>query len=274
MITQQSQLDWIRTLHAHFSSPAVDHFFRLCNQLDTFWFSVLLVSTAWLFLNKKIGIRLLYIFLLSSIVNTFLKTYFGVPRPCQVDPSVGLLCLQSLSFPSGAAQSAAIIFGVTCVEFSSKLPRYLALGFALLLSFSRVYLGVHYPTDILGGWLVGTLLVCHYWQEKTYMKRQDRTTLTFPLIIFLFSHLQFTYQVGIIIGGTIGYYLSDRHSYQTDNLLLRFAQLFIGLFGAFLLYYHLPPLTAPSFFSAATATLWLIHLGPWLTKRLTTSFRN
>ncbi len=93
-------------------------------------------------------------------LNSALKTLFDRERP---DEQLRLIEIHSLSFPSGHAMLSAIIYLTLAVLLTRLVERrrektYL-LGTALLLSFfvglSRVFLGVHYPTDVIAGWAAG-----------------------------------------------------------------------------------------------------------------------
>ncbi len=88
-----------------------------------------------------------------------LKPWIGRIRPCKVEDLVRIVdgCAGSLSFPSNHAANAAA-FAV--FWFLWKGPRFgvLALACMTVVGFSRVYLGNHYPSDVLGGFLLGTVV--------------------------------------------------------------------------------------------------------------------
>ncbi len=94
------------------------------------------------------------------LLNELLKGFFARPRP---GLALRLTEVRSLSFPSGHAMQSAIIY-LTLAAFLARLVEGRALkvyfvAFAFLLSLvvgvSRVYLGVHYPSDVLAGWCAG-----------------------------------------------------------------------------------------------------------------------
>ncbi|MGE5196140.1 MAG: phosphatase PAP2 family protein [Anaerolineae bacterium] len=181
------QLQWIRNLQEALRSSWMDGFFKAWNFVDTAYFSIIAISLVWYLWDRRIGIRLFYILVISLVLNKLLKSLFDQPRPCQVDPLVGILCSASPGFPSGAAQTAAIFCGVVFIECRRPLYRWMALAFAFFLCFSRVYLGVHYPTDILGGLVVGSLLLVMYAKIfPLFQKIWKVAAIAFPfLLLFL-----------------------------------------------------------------------------------------
>lgn len=109
------------------------------------------------------------------LLNVILKPFFGRARP---DVALRLTEVQSLSFPSGHAMGSAIVY-LTLAALLARLvqPRGLKLyflGLAVLLTFlvgaSRVYLGVHYPTDVLAGWTVGLAWALLCWTVARYLQ--------------------------------------------------------------------------------------------------------
>ena len=105
---------------------------------------------------------------MGAVIDTRLKLLFGRPRPAVVPH---LVEVTSASFPSGHAMNSA----VACLTLAALLitgtpdrrTRVYIAGAAvvltLLIGVSRVYLGVHYPTDVIGGWMAGAAWVTACW---------------------------------------------------------------------------------------------------------------
>jgi undecaprenyl-diphosphatase len=119
-------------------------------------------SVGYLLLSRRWGAALLVTvsILGGTLISSGLKSMFDRPRPDLVPHAVEVT---SASFPSGHAMLAMITYltlGVVLAEVQPK-RRYKAyiLAWALLLSvlvgLTRVYLGVHWPTDVLAGWCIG-----------------------------------------------------------------------------------------------------------------------
>ncbi len=92
----------------------------------------------------------------SAAVTYLLKLAVARPRPFESLQITALVAESSkTSFPSGHAATSFALFASINRHFNSKVTRYLFLAFALLVAFSRVYLGVHYLSDIIFGALLG-----------------------------------------------------------------------------------------------------------------------
>ncbi|MBI5048034.1 MAG: phosphatase PAP2 family protein [Deltaproteobacteria bacterium] len=105
--------------------------------------------------DKKVLVIVIFIALMSDFTTDVLKNIIHRTRPCNALPDVRILvgCTKSFSFPSGHATN---LFAVAAY-LSYNYRRYSPLFFfmAVIIAYSRIYVGVHYPLDIAGGALVG-----------------------------------------------------------------------------------------------------------------------
>ncbi|MFZ6017016.1 MAG: glycosyltransferase family 39 protein [Nitrospirota bacterium] len=142
--------------------------------------------------RKKAGIALAITFAslaLSDWSSYILKQIFERPRPCNMLEGVHLLigCSRSYSMPSNHTANAFAFATPFYILFKERL-RYTFIIVALLVGFSRVYVGVHYPSDVLAGALLGVVLAIsvislYNWSSERF-KEKPYTTILF---IFLLS---------------------------------------------------------------------------------------
>ena len=181
-------LEWIYMLH-RLRTPALDALMRFLNFFDRQEFFFLLIPILWLCYRWQLGRKIFYLFALSALVNFGLKALFAEPRPFWTDPSVALIRVPGYSFPSGGAQSSMLIAGLIFYHWKTKWKWLVGSAYVLLISLSRVYLGVHFPLDVLGGWAVGLFLWGLYVTSFPWAIAQLKTLS--PLTILLTSSLVF-----------------------------------------------------------------------------------
>jgi undecaprenyl-diphosphatase len=115
--------------------------------------------TLYILHRRRLALSLALTLIATMLANTALKVLFQRARP---EPFYGDI-LETLSFPSGhSAFACAFYMSGAAVAAAHVRSRALhlslfaaAAAFIAVIGFSRVYLGVHYPTDVIGGWLVG-----------------------------------------------------------------------------------------------------------------------
>ena len=112
--------------------------------------------------DKRRGYYVLSVGFLGTLTNQFMKLWFRIPRPWVQDPNFTILeqareAASGYSFPSGHTQNAVGTFGALVVTTKTKLVRYIALTLAVLVPFSRMYVGVHTPADVL---VAAAIAVC------------------------------------------------------------------------------------------------------------------
>ena len=150
-------LDFIRDT---FSCKFLDYFFVGITRLSDkgiFWIILAIVLLCFK-KTRKTGICLGAVLLIGEILgNQILKKIFERPRPYTVNPSVELVIekLSSFSFPSGHSRCA--VECAIAIYANNKKWGIAAIVLAVLTCLSRIYLYVHYPTDVLAGAALGII---------------------------------------------------------------------------------------------------------------------
>lgn len=149
---------------------------------------IVVLSSAFLILTRRVRYAALLIAcgIGAAFVIVMLKDYVGRERPTLV---VALDTVRGLSFPSGHSLIASAIYPMLGILLAANLEERrlkifvfaTAAVLALLIGFTRVYLGVHYPSDVLGGWMLGLSwaivcgLVCHRLRRKRLVERRTKS---------------------------------------------------------------------------------------------------
>jgi membrane-associated phospholipid phosphatase len=127
------------------------------------WFVVMALVAGWLLRRRlrRLAIFVVVTVLGSSLLNNAVKLVVHRARPHLNDP---VAVAAGKSFPSGHSQAAIVGYGVLLAVFLPIIPRRwrpvavtVAAALALLIGFSRIALGVHYLSDVIGAYLIGTV---------------------------------------------------------------------------------------------------------------------
>lgn len=150
-------LDWFQTLH----TPVLDKFMTSVTKLGNAGIFWIILTVLFLLIPKmrKTGVVMAAALIIDLLLcNVLLKNFVARTRPYDVNTGIQLLVakLRDYSFPSG--HTAASFASATALYFAGEKKLWKpALVLACLIAVSRLYLYVHYPTDVLGGVVIGII---------------------------------------------------------------------------------------------------------------------
>ena len=167
-----------------FEGPALDVVMESATALGEVWVMALLVAllAAWTAYKErvKLAVTLALVTCSCGALNTTLKLLFQRARPTLFEK---ITAPQSYSFPSGHAMGSIVVYAMIAFVLSRlypalKWPVYaLAAVLIALIGLSRIYLGVHWPSDVLGGFLAGGALLA---TTALIVRRAPEVTKTSP----------------------------------------------------------------------------------------------
>ena len=148
--------------------PVVNEFMLAVTELGgELPFLVVAMIVFWC-VDKRKGYYVLSVGFLGTLTNHFMKLWFRVPRPWDLDPNFTIVeqareAAGGYSFPSGHTQTSLCTFGALGVTVKNRWIRFGCLAAVILVPFSRMYLGVHTPGDVLAAIAVAgmILLILH-----------------------------------------------------------------------------------------------------------------
>lgn len=174
--------DLIYNFVISFKTDYLTNFFKLISFLASTKMIILynIIIAIIVLINKKTNLLLITISSISSgVINNLVKYIIKRDRPF----GVALVNESFYSFPSGHAMISILFFGMIIYKLLENKTKYYKIFtiiisiYILLVGISRIYLGVHYVTDIIGGYLLGTIILLiltliheHYSKENRVWK--------------------------------------------------------------------------------------------------------
>ena len=219
----ESILDWGINVVLWFQqfSPTLDLPFKVLTFMGDEEFFLLLLPFVYWCLDRRTGARLAILFLFSAYLNASAKVLAGQPRPFAYDVRVRQLAeAVGGGLPSGHTQNAVVVWGYLAATFRRTWLWVLAGLLMALIPLSRIYLGVHFPTDLLGGYLIGAALLLLYlwlepaaeaWFRKKSMAWHMGAALAAPLLLMLLFLSEDGVTAGaVLMGMGVGFVLERR----------------------------------------------------------------
>ncbi len=264
-----------------FESPALTAFMQFITALGYLEFFLLFLLIFLMGINYKKGFILFMVLLWTAVVTMLAKNYFALPRPFHVDNTVQLLDGQlpdestvtfserdaegfweglptevieatrksehlEYGFPSGHTSIAIAFWGALFYLYRKKWIRGICMALMVLIPFSRLYLGVHFLADVLGGLVLGGLMlaISYYFilrpqrlqpfMNKSHLPLAVNSTAAFLILDPLFCFPLLTPRLYILpafmLGFGIGFLLVARKGFPSPNssLMHRIGRIAIG----------------------------------------------
>lgn len=190
---QYRLLIWIQSFH----SPILDKVAVWLSVLGIEKFYILILPILFWSVHKKFGLRLAYVFITGMFINAWLKAAWQIVRPIGV-PGIRsgyLSSATSYSMPSGHAQGPMMFWTMLYRWTKRKWIVFLGSILVLLIGLSRLYLGLHWPIDVLVGWGLGLLIGGLGWALGVWWSYRKAPfhwrlffAITLPLLLYAFHH--------------------------------------------------------------------------------------
>lgn len=243
-------------------------------------FLVIVLSILYWCVNKEKGKKLAWFVLFNTLGNSIIKNIVKMPRPYELGV-VSPLRVQTAtgySFPSGHTQSATSFWGGGMVIFKTKASIILGMIMIVLTAISRMYLGVHWPMDVLGGIAFGFILI--YFADKMLDSTKGITlnhilgTSLLYIVALLFNvrHDFYTAVAGIW-GFCMGAFIEQQYIQFTQSTQVKthLYRIIIGIVGILVLYIgigkFLPHLKIVSMLKNALVMIWIMAGAPYFFKK-------
>lgn len=199
---------------------------------DPIFYLIVVALMFWCIDSRK-GFKLGTVIIFSGALNSAIKQTLQVPRPFVRDPSVFVVEESGFSTPSGHSQGSASFYPVASSVFVrgkniiNRATRILLATLApLLIGFSRIYLGVHYPTDVLLGLTIGFLTATGtllFWDDVEKKLAPLRKSLKILILAFVCLVLNYfcdndTSMSGLLfgfVGGNI--FMNEKHGFDASS---------------------------------------------------------
>ncbi len=258
-----------------FSSPTLDKIFLIFSYLGNELIFMAVVAAIYLCIDKEKGLHLAIGLFSSFTLNSGIKDFLKIPRPFEYNDMlrrIDLTMSPGYSFPSAHAQmSSSMAAGIT--HYYRKFSIFCWI-LALLISISRLYLGVHTPIDICAGFVLGslwTLFSIHLSQKLIERKKYLLLLYLIPCYLFYMWHrdenlLKLT---AVFTSFLIGYLIEDTYLHYNVSLKLhvgfKMILLLVGCAAIKIpLKLLLPDMPICIYLSYFLLGIWISLFCPWL----------
>ncbi|MBY0758398.1 phosphatase PAP2 family protein [Sellimonas caecigallum] len=244
-------------------TPIGNEFFQFVTYFGQEMLLVAVICIFYWCLDKSFAYQLALTYFSAGLCVQALKITFRIPRPWILDPEFAPVksavpAATGYSFPSGHTQGGTCLFAPLALRAKKTVLKLLFTAAFLLIGFSRMYLGVHTPKDVLVSMGVSLFFSVLIWKYKDQILEHPRKVRTLSLILGVISILVILYTIiqlfvfslpekyasdclkagGAGLGFAVGFFLEKtyiRFSPETPRWTFQIPKLLLGLFSALLL---------------------------------------
>ncbi|PWJ96622.1 PAP2 superfamily protein [Oceanotoga teriensis] len=220
-----------------------DVFFEIITIFGEELFIIPVLAVIYWGIDKRFGEYMGFSIFSSLLVNNFLKDIFKFNRPIGEENirSLRVETATGYSFPSGHSQGAGTFYSSLSFYIRKKIIYFFSFIMIILIGFSRLYLGVHYPKDVLVGIILGVFIsyITYFFYYRVLSRNKMYIILLMifaPLLLFVES-ADFYKVYGSYFGFVLGIILEKKYiNFNTDiKFIKKFLRIFLGIGLIFIL---------------------------------------
>ncbi|PGS12186.1 phosphatidic acid phosphatase [Bacillus cereus] len=228
-------LEWMTSLEG----SVLTTFFKLVSSIANETLYLIIISILYWCVSKRKAFHMIVILCFSGYMGLVVKEFMKIPRPYTYDGIQALYekSAAGYSFPSTHVQLATTFWGSFMILCKKRIIWIIGIIFIILVTTSRLYLRVHWLSDIIGAVLISVIVV--YLYTKVTVKLSDRKFILLQRIVLVFSLIMYfmTDQIdnfkllGVLTGSTIGIMLENHFikMNENNNLKMQVIKTVLGL---------------------------------------------
>lgn len=270
-------------------SPFLDKVFLASTDLGGTFFYILFIPFLYWCINEKSAAGLAIVFFFSFWLNSEFKDLLSQPRPYSFKPDIVIGHSSGYGLPSGHSQNSLVLWILLASWFKKKWLYTAAALLTLFISFSRLYLGHHFPTDIFGGWFLGIVVLLVYfglrgrvspWFSELKLSHKITASILIPGVLAFLSRTPWTVSsIALLSGFATGYLIMKTYNgfKAHGTAIQKLLRYLIGISGICIMYSAIsviiPVKSSPLYLPSCFLCFWLggfwISAGaPWIFTRL------